>query len=226
MYNIKKNIDRLKTKGSTFFLDPYEVKEISHYLKIKEYNLFKPYIDSEKVILYKNIKPKVTLFKIVTKEKLRHQDIMGSIFSLNIKKEMFGDIIVDDNQYYFYILDSMKDYFLSYFRKVKNVAITLQEIPLDYMENYQRKYLEKSIVVKSNRVDLISSKITGLSRNIIKERIKNKEIIINYQVLSNSSYHFKENDVFSIRCYGKYKYLGVSEKTKKNNYIINYLKYI
>ena len=225
MYDIKKNIDRLKTKGSTFFLDPYEVKEISH-LKVKDYNLFEPYIDSEKVILYKNIKPKVTLFKIVTKEKLRHQDIMGSIFSLNIKKEMFGDIIVDDKQYYFYILDSMKDYFLSYFRKVKNISVTLQELHLDYMKNYQRKYLEKSIVVKSNRVDLISSKITGLSRNIIKEMIKNKEIIINYQVLSNSSYCFKENDVFSIRGYGKYKYLGVKEKTKKNNYIIDYLKYI
>ena len=89
MYNIKKNVDKLKNGYSTFFLDPNEAREVSKYFKKNEFNVFKPYKDAEKVIFYKDKKPSVVLFKIITKEVFRHQDILGSIFSLNIEKCVF-----------------------------------------------------------------------------------------------------------------------------------------
>ena len=225
MYEAKKNIDKLKNGEPTLFLDPNLEKEITKKFK-NDINVFRPYEEAERIIIYRDLKPKVSLFKIITKEKLRHQDIMGSILSLNIKKEVLGDIIVDDNNYYFYILESMNNYILSYFNKVRNINITLEELPLDYLKDYKRKYKEIIVNVKSNRVDLIISKLTGLSRRVVKDMISNKDIILNYQVLTNNSYQFKENDIFSIRGYGKYKYVEVINKTKKNNYLVKCLKYI
>ncbi len=225
MYEAKKNIDRLNRGEPTFFLDPNLEKEITKNFK-NHINIFKPYEDTERIIIYRDIKPKVSLFKIITKEKLRHQDIMGSILSLNIKKEMLGDIIVDDNNYYFYILESINNYISNYFTKVKNINISLEELPLDYLKDYKRKYKEIIVNVKSNRVDLIISKLTGLSRRVVKDMINNKEIILNYQILTNNSYQFRENDIFSIRGYGKYKYIEIINKTKKNNYLVKCLKYI
>lgn len=225
MYEAKKNIDRLNRGEPTFFLDPNLEKEITKKFK-NHINIFKPYEDTERIIIYRDIKPKVSLFKIITKEKLRHQDIMGSILSLNIKKEMLGDIIVDDNNYYFYILESINNYISNYFTKVKNINISLEELPLDYLKDYKRKYKEIIVNVKSNRVDLIISKLTGLSRRVVKDMISNKEIILNYQILTNNSYQFRENDIFSIRGYGKYKYIEIINKTKKNNYLVKCLKYI
>ena len=225
MYNIKKNIDRLNRGEPTFFLDPNLEREITKHFK-NNIKIFKPYEDTERIIIYKDLKPKVSLFKIITKEKLRHQDIMGSILALNIKREMLGDIIVDNNNYYFYILESVNNYILSYFNKVKNINISLEELPLNYLKDYKRKYKEIIINAKSNRVDLIISKLTGLSRRVIKDMISNKEIILNYQTLTNNSYQFRENDIFSIRGYGKYKYIEIINKTKKNNYLIKCLKYI
>ena len=225
MYNIKKNIDRLNRGEPTFFLDPNLEREITKHFK-NNIKIFKPYEDTERIIIYKDLKPKVSLFKIITKEKLRHQDIMGSILALNIKREMLGDIIVDNNNYYFYILESVNNYILSYFNKVKNINISLEELPLNYLKDYKRKYKEIIINAKSNRVDLIISKLTGLSRRVVKDMISNKDIILNYQVLTNNSYQFKEKDIFSIRGYGKYKYVEVINKTKKNNYLVKCLKYI
>lgn len=225
MYEAKKNIDKLKNGEPTLFLDPNLEKEITKKFK-NDINVFRPYEEAERIIIYRDLKPKISLFKIITKEKLRHQDIMGSILSLNIKKEVLGDIIVDDNNYYFYILESMNNYILSYFNKVKNINITLEELPLNYLKDYKRKYKEIIVNVKSNRVDLIISKLTGLSRKVVKDMISNKDIILNYQVLTNNSYQFKENDIFSIRGYGKYKYVEVINKTKKNNYLVKCLKYI
>lgn len=225
MYEAKKNIDRLNRGEPTFFLDPNLEKEITKNFK-NHINIFKPYEDTERIIIYRDIKPKVSLFKIITKEKLRHQDIMGSILSLNIKKEMLGDIIVDDNNYYFYILESINNYISNYFTKVKNINISLEELPLDYLKDYKRKYKEIIVNDKSNRVDLIISKLTGLSRRVVKDMINNKEIILNYQILTSNSYQFRENDIFSIRGYGKYKYIEIINKTKKNNYLVKCLKYI
>ena len=36
----------------------------------------------------------------------------------------------------------------------------------------------------------------------------------------------KENDIFSIRRYGKYKFISIVNTTRKDNYIIRYQKYI
>lgn len=225
MYEAKKNIDKLKNGEATFFLDPNLEKEIVNKFK-GDINIYRAYEEAERIIIYRDLKPRVSLFKIITKEKLRHQDIMGSILSLNIKKEVLGDIIVDDNNYYFYILESMNNYILSYFNKVRNINVSLEELPLNYLKDYKRKYKEIIVNVKSNRVDLIVSKLTGLSRRVVKEMISNKDIILNYQVLTNNSYQFKENDIFSIRGYGKYKYVEIINKTKKNNYLVKCLKYI
>jgi len=226
MYNIKKNIDRLNRGESTFFLEPNEIKEVSKHFKKYEFNIFKPFEEAEKVILYKDTLPKVVLFKIITKEVFRHQDILGSIFSLNIEKCVFGDIIIDDNNYYFYLLESMKDYFLTNFNKIKNNYIKLEEIDIDSLKDYKRKYQELELIIKSERIDSIVSNITNTSRGKVKDKFKNKEIILNYEVLTNPSYLLKEEDIFSIRKYGKFKYIGKVKQTKKNNYIVKIYKYL
>lgn len=226
MYNIKKNIDRLNRGEPTFFLEPNEVKEINKYFKKDEFNIFKLFEEAEKVILYKDIPPKVILFKIITKDSLRHQDILGSIFSLDIDKELFGDIIIDNNNYYFYLLESMKDYFLTNFNKIKNTYIELEEIDEGTLKDYKRKFKELELTTKSERIDTIVSKITNTSRSKVKDKFKNKEVVLNYEVLTNPSYLLKEEDIFSIRKYGKFKYIGKVKKTKKNNYIIKIHKYL
>ena len=226
MYNIKKNVDKLKRGEATFFLDPSEEKEVSKYFRKDEFKVFKPYPESEKVILYNNKEPKVVLFKIITKEKLRHQDILGSIFSLNVDKEVFGDIILDNDNYYFYLLESMKDYFLINFTKVKKFNIELEEIDINSLKDYQKNFKELELIVKSPRLDSVIAGITNTSRSKIKEKVKDKDIILNYSIFPNQAYVLKEGDIFSIRKYGKFKYLGKVKETKKKSLIIKIVKYI
>ncbi len=56
--------------------------------------------------------------------------------------------------------------------------------------------------------------------------IKKREILLNYDFLKNSSYKLKDNDIFSIKRIGKFKYNGVIKNTKSNHLIIEILKYI
>ena len=226
MYKIQKNLNRLNNGQYTFFLDPKEQKEIKGKLKKNEYNIFYPYKDSEKNIFYKNFLPEITLYEIKSKKKLRHQDILGSIFSLGITNEVFGDILIIDNRYYVYVLTSFRNYFKSNLLKIGNNKIELIELPYYTFKDYERLYEEIELNVSSNRIDTVISTLCKTGRKYIKDMKKNKEIILNYDFLKDTSYKLKENDIFSVKRVGKFKYIGIIKTTKRNHLIIKILKYI
>ena len=224
--NIEKNLNRLNNGYPTFFLDPKEQQELKRKLKKNEYNIYYTYKDSEKNIFYKDTLPEVTLYEIKIKRKVRHQDILGSIFSLGITSEVFGDILIIDNKYYVYVLSTFRNYFESNFLKIGNNKIELIELPIDTFKDYERSYERIELIVSSNRIDTIISNITHTGRKQVKEMKKNKEIILNYDFLKDVSYKLKENDIFSIKRIGKYKYIGPIKTTKSGNMIIELQKYL
>lgn len=225
IYKIDNSIDKLKKGKNTLFLDGKELKLIQSKLRKKEYNIYYPYKTSEKGILYQKKIPLVTLFEIHSYHPLKHQDILGSILHL-ISSNYLGDIIIDEEKYYFYILSELKEYIQNNLTMIGKYKVTLEEIELETLKDYERKYEEEEIIVTSLRIDHIISRIIKTGRDKVVEKIKNKEIILNYDILTKNSYVLKENDIFSIRRYGKYKFIGITNHTKKDNYVIKYLKYI
>ena len=226
MYTIQKNLTKLRQNQCTYFLDPKELAQIKGKLKKGEYSIYYPYNDSENVILYTHKIPEVILYEIKVKTPIRHQDILGALFSLNISKELFGDILIIDNHYYVYLLPIVRNYFESNFLQVRNSSIELEEIPIDTLKDYERSYETIECIVSSNRIDTVISSLIHVGRSNITDFMKNKEILLNYDYLTNSSYKLKEGDTFSIKRIGKFKYNGILKHTKSNHIIIEVLKYL
>ena len=226
MYSIEKNIHKLDSTGSTFFLDPRELNEIKSKLKKKEYSIYYPYPDSEKVILYKEKIPEVLLYEIKTKNQLRHQDILGTMYSLSISPQLFGDIIIKDNHYYIYLLPIARNYFECNFLRVKNSSVEVIEREIDLLKEYEREYEIIHIIVSSNRIDTIISNLCHINRKNIGNMIMKKEILINHDFLKDASYKLKEEDVFSVKRIGKFRYIGIEKVTKGEHLFIKLLKYL
>ena len=225
-YNIKKVIDKVKRGESSGFLDPFELKMVISKLKKNEYSTFSVFDDCDKKILYSKNIPIVKLFKINSYEELKHQEIMGSLYSLSIDKSMIGDIIIDNDEYYFYIIGKMDSFILDNLFMIGNKHVNIEEVSISALSSYKKKYEVKNIIVPSLRIDAVISKIINTSRSNCVDLIKNKCVILNYSLLKEGSIYLKENDVFSIRRYGKYKFSKVIKSTKKENIIIEYYKYI
>lgn len=225
MYKIEKNLNRLYRKEATFFLDPKEQLELAKKLKKEPYQIYIPYPDSEKNIFYIKEEPKVILYEIKSKIPLEHREILGTLFSLNITSELFGDIVITNNHYYIYVLESIAPYIKNNLLLIKNSRIELIEVPLETLKEYHKEYETIEIIASSTRIDTVISRLIQTSRPNIIEKIKNKEIILNYDILKNNSYQLKENDIFSIRRYSKYQYIGIKKETKSKNYIIECKKY-
>ena len=188
MYEIQKNVTRLDNGQPTFFLDPSEAKEVKRKFGKNKLNVFSPNRDSEKIIYYLDREPEVLLYEIKCSNELRHQDILGTMYSLNISKEMYGDIILNDGRYFIYILKLFQNYFEMNFTKVRNSKIELVELDLDYLKDYERAYEELELIVSSERIDTIVSHLSGTSRAMIKEKVKDKEILLNNELLKSFLY--------------------------------------
>ena len=165
------------------------------------------------------------LLEIKTNASLRHQDILGSLFALKIDDSLFGDIIIDNNKYYFYTFKEMKPFFENEFTKVGKNNIKLEEKEIDFLNNYVPKYEEIKIITSSLRIDSVIAKVIHTNRDKIKELIRDKKIIHNYDLLKDGAKNLKIGDNFSVRKFGKFKFDNIISNTKKDNIIINILKY-
>ena len=225
IYTVEKIVEKVLYSNSTNFVEIKYLNRVKKELKNVKYNIYEPFIGATKIILY-NKMPNIKIYEIISSNDLRHQDILGTLYSLNISDEMFGDVVIWNNRYFIIILSSIDNYIKSNLTSIKNSKVDLIEKNPYYLKDYKQEYEEYIIIVPSIRVDVIVSKIINSSRSNALEKIKNGDIYLNYELLTKPTYMLKENDIFSIRKYGKYKFLGEINKTKKGSLVIKYLKYV
>ena len=218
-------LSKVKRGESTYFLDEKKIEYIHNILKKQNisHNIFYPYNGATYGLIYYD-KLNVSLLKINTVDKLTHSSIMGSLYNLNLRKEIFGGIIVGFPSY-IVIMSHMKDYIINNIYKIGSFNVTLEECDLKEIEDYCPIREVAVTTVSSKRLDTVIARIIGTSRNIVDEKFKNKEVILNYEIASKQNYILNEGDIFSIRKYGKYKYIRTISKSKKDKYIIEYQKY-
>ncbi len=225
IYDVIKNAEKIFNNKYTSFLDVKLQKLVRSKLGKTKYQIYLPYQDSEKVIYYTSDIPKVSLYEIKVKDIITHRDILGALFSLGIDSSMYGDIVVKDNHYYIFILDIIENYLFSHLLMIKNSKVELEKKAINFLDNHQRQYETIELVVSSVRLDSVISSIIQVKRDDVASKIKEKDILVNYDIVK-SSYKLKNNDIISIRKYGKYSYKGIIKTTKKNNYVIRVDKYI
>lgn len=225
IYTVEKIVEKVLYSNSTNFVEIKYLNRVKKELKNVKYNIYEPFIGATKIILY-NKMPNIKIYEIVSSNDLRHQDILGTLYSLNISDEMFGDVVIWNNRYFIIILSSIDNYIKSNLTSIRNSKVDLIEKDPYYLRDYKQEYEECIIIVPSIRVDVIVSKIINSSRSNALEKIKNGDIYLNYELLTKPTYMLKENDIFSIRKYGKYKFLGEINRTKKGSLVIKYLKYV
>ena len=80
--------------------------------------------------------------------------------------------------------------------------------------------------VASFRLDCIFALALKTSREKARTIISSKEVNINYFPVNKPDYLLKENDVFSIRGFGKFRFESINGSTKKNRIHITLKKYI
>lgn len=216
-----------KKKTSTNFFNSFDIDKITRFLDNKniEYGVYDKYPFLEKKIIYfGEYDNYITIFKAKKSDKIKHSNILGTLFSLGLTDDVIGDIIVMDDYFYLTTLTRLSSFIKNNLTVINGERIELLE-DTDIVLNKDR-FLKMKLLVSSMRVDTIVSKITNTNRLKVNSMIKDNIILVNYNTVKSSSLILKNNDILSIRKYGKYIIKNIIGTTKKNNLVLEIEKYI
>lgn len=224
-YSVEHYLEQYYNDGFTSFMNPLEFNTVRIKVNKSNMNVYSSYEDCVKKIIYKGVEPDIRLLELSGGEVITHQEILKCMFTMGIKEDMYGDIIVRGKKAYVYCLPSIVDYIILNFKDYSNKIINIDEVDIDLLNDYKPEYIDKEIIVSSLRIDNVLSSLLNLSRNEVLYKFKDKEVILNYQVINKYTTNLKEGDVFSVRRYGKFRFDNIKCDTKKGGKIIKILKY-
>ncbi len=223
----------------TKFLNPYEIINLMAILRGIDGIAFHSdggfeQAERKVVAIYpdyytkEDIASEVSLLKITGNFKYKevsHRDYLGSILSLGIVRENIGDICVNKDGVYIFVLDSMKQYILYNLNKVSNVSVKITEASL--MEfSYETPEMEAiTVTVMSLRLDALISSVFNLSRDKSQALIKNENVKVDYEIITSNSKLLSGNNIVSVKGFGRFIYVEQLGETKKNRIRILIKKY-
>ncbi|MPM29040.1 hypothetical protein SDC9_75579 [bioreactor metagenome] len=170
----------------------------------------------------------IDLIKITNKSKfknLTHRDYLGSLMSLGLKREVFGDLVVEDNNCYVPVLGDITNYILGSLETIGNCPCEIEILESNIENIPVVKFQEKVIICSSLRLDNVVSELSNLSRNDGNTLINNGSVMINHIICNKKDKLVKPLDIITVRGYGKFKMQEIAGETQKNRLKIVIRKY-
>ncbi len=168
------------------------------------------------------------IIKVIKKYKkeLTHRDYLGTVLSKGINREQVGDILVNDDGAYIFILSDIIEYVASGIDKISNVGVKTLVTEISEIEIPEPKFETINTVCASLRLDAIVSAMLKSSRKEAASLILGEKISVNHLPICNVSHILKENDIISVRGSGRYIFVRVDGTTRSDRLHIIVKKYI
>ncbi len=153
---------------------------------------------------------------------LSHRDIQGALYNTGFEISKFGDMWIDGEDIYFYVVSELSEYLQFNLTQVSHCKVSFE--PCSYaVQTYQ--FEEINCVVSSLRLDKVVSAIIKKSREKAKELIVSQLVKVNYKVVEDCSFMCDNNDILSIRAHGRYRIEDITVNKKNGNYRLSVNKY-
>lgn len=156
---------------------------------------------------------------------LSHRDYLGSLMGLGIKREVIGDIKVDDEGAYVFALKSISRYICENLQKAGRGSVKCTLMEISELPKAQEKTEICFSSVASLRLDNIVSAAFNLSRSLSSQMIQNGAVYVNSLQILKTDYNIKEKDKIVLRGKGKVVVEEIIGESKKGRIHINIKKY-
>ncbi|WP_026692105.1 RNA-binding protein [Peribacillus kribbensis] len=174
---------------------------------------FSPSQEDFQISLYEISYPK----KFVS---IEHRQVLGSLMSLGLKREKFGDVLMNSDRIQFIAAKEVDSYLRANLEKIGKASIKLDELPFSEAVETEEVWEETSLTVSSMRLDAVISALTKLSRQKAQLLIEQGRVKVNWRQTDQASFEIREGDILSVRGFGRLKIISLEGKTKKDKWRI------
>jgi RNA-binding protein YlmH len=152
---------------------------------------------------------------------IEHREVLGSLMSLGIKREKFGDILFEGVRIQIIVAAEIHSYLGLQLSTIGRAKISLKEIQSNEVVKVEDKWYEEAITVSSMRLDTLISAVHNISRQKSQLLIEQGLVKVNYATTLKTASECHEYDMISVRGYGRTKIISIEGKTKKEKWRIN-----
>jgi len=226
--------------------EKYHIPKFSRFLDSREQitlksavpncNLFGGYQDAERQIFgvfpdwqeadCENFPIAAIKFHIKFSKELTHRHFLGTILSLGIERDKVGDILVGENDAYAFVTEDIAEFVASNIGKIAGVGVDTSIIPIDEVVLPEKKFEVIDAVCASQRLDAVVSGLYNKSRNEAKNLILAGKVFVNHFEAIKTDFLVNEEDLISIRGFGRAVVLDIGNKTRSDRIHITFKKYI
>lgn len=150
--------------------------------------------------------------------KISHRDVLGALMHLGLKRELYGDIVVEDDAAYFACISNMADYLLANLKTVGRGSVQVKKT--EKTITHKQEYRSVLLSVASFRLDLIIAEAFHLSRKEASSYIQSNFVKVNYKEVVQSNYLCHNMDIISLRRHGRVKFVDLDKINKKGKHVI------
>ena len=160
--------------------------------------------------------------------KLSHRDFLGSLLGLGLDRSVVGDICVfEDGKGAYVFCDTEITRFLTEeWKKAGNDKITVTKTVLQDGFSHKKRFLPVNDTVASPRLDGIVAALCSLSREKARSAVVAELVELDYETETRPDRNISAPCLVSVRGYGKFRILSVSDVTKKGRYRLVAEQYI
>ena len=161
--------------------------------------------------------------------KFSHRDVLGSLLSLGIERDVLGDIVFENESGFSSVIFCDKviaDFIRCELTRVANdaVKIAYKEIN-DEFEPY-RSFLHISDTVSSARIDAVVAAICSLSREKARAAVEAELVEVDFATEARPDRQISAPCTVSVRGYGRFRINSVSDQTRKGRLRLDADKYL
>jgi RNA-binding protein YlmH len=170
---------------------------------------------------------KITKLKLNYNKKyleLNHRKVLAVLMELGIKREVFGDILFNNNDVFIMASSENKDFIINNLRLISHQSVEVVEYDGE-LSNVLTLQTEK-IFISSMRLDAIIAGVYNVARSISQDFIKAGNVKINQALIQNNNHECKPNDIVSVRGKGRFKIIEMLGKSKSERIVLEIGKYI
>lgn len=168
---------------------------------------------------------KCLTFTYRREDDLTHRDFLGSLMGQKLKREVVGDIVIDEGIAQVFVTETAAGAILGSVSKIGRVGVKVSDTRPFELE-VRQEFRDMSGTVASLRLDCIVSLTAKLSREKAAVLIRSERVEVNHFPVSSVSHELSEGDIISVRGCGRFVLRGIDGSTRKGRIHINLQKYI
>lgn len=150
--------------------------------------------------------------------KITHRDVLGALMHLGLKRELYGDIVVEKDIAYFACNAKMADYLLANLKMVGRGSIQIKRT--DKKLTHHQDYHQSIVSIASFRLDVIIAEAFRLSRKEATANIQSNFVKVNYKEVVQTNYLCHNNNIISLRRHGRVKITDLKKVNRKGKHVI------